>query len=491
MAFVTLGSDYVKSGYTAVDNVFLLSYLPYADALDVKIYLLGLAIASSGGEEENSIEKMSMALRVEPDRITQGFRYWEEKGLVSLTKTAPYGVRYLSVKNPLRPVVKVNAEKYKVFCDEVIRLFPERILSPNEYNEYFELMHLYKVEINAMLLIMQYCKDLGGGKFSTPYILAVANDWVKQGLTTEKKVSEHIEELENNSESIRQIFSALGIKRGAGLEDRQLYLKWTKKYNYPLASVLAAAKSLKKRGGMEKLDETVEELNRFGAYSEQEVNEYLQKKESIRELAVDLAKTLGVYYGSTEPLIDNYVQPWLNRGFEAEALLKLAKFCFLRNIRSFDGLSQTVERFYKNGVLSAQGVESYVNKQLVIDEKIRAVFEKCNHFGTINNRDRECYKMWNEWGFSEEAILICAEKFSSAAFPVQAINRALSNLRMQNIFSAEDIKKALAEENAKVKSVGKTEKQDTKSDYLTHQYTDEQLSAVLVNFNDWDEDWVD
>ena len=56
MAFLSLGSDYLRAGYTQVDNVFLLSYLPYADALDVKIYLLGLVIASDASEE-NSLEK--------------------------------------------------------------------------------------------------------------------------------------------------------------------------------------------------------------------------------------------------------------------------------------------------------------------------------------------------------------------------------------------------------------------------------------------------
>lgn len=483
MTFVSLGSDYIKAGYTAVDNVFLLSYLPYADALDVKIYLLGLAIASSGGED-NSLEKMSIALHTDAERIVEGFRYWEEKGLVGLTKTAPFRVKYLSVKNPLRPVVKVNAEKYKVFCDEVARLFPEKILSPNEYNEYFELMHSYKVEVNAMLLIMQYCKELGGSKFSAPYILAVAEDWAKQGLTTEKKVSAHIEELENNSEDIRQIFKALGIKRAAGLEDRQLYLKWTKKMKFALDAVLVAAKSLKKRGGTEKLDETMEELSRAGAFSAEEANVFLGGKERVRKLAVELSKTLGTYYGSADAIIDSYVRPWLNLGFEEEALLKLAKFCFLRNIRSFDGLAQNVERFYENGVIGAQAVDAYVARQLLIDDCIKEVFARCNRFGTIGNRDRECYRVWNEWGFSQEAILAAADHCAATAFPVQAINRALASLRARNIFAPEEVKKALTEAAPRRNAAGKG-KAGAEDDYLRHEYTEEQLAGVLVNFDDW------
>ena len=177
MGFVRLGSDYIKACYTQVDNVFLTSYLPAADGLDVKIYLTGLAFAGSG-EERNTLEKMALLLHTDENRILEGFRYWEEKGLVAVTAASPFSVQYLSVKTPLKPIIKINAEKYKTFCDESVRLFPEKILTPNEYNAYFELMQTYKYETNAVLLIMQYCKDLGEGKLSTPYVLAVAEDWL-------------------------------------------------------------------------------------------------------------------------------------------------------------------------------------------------------------------------------------------------------------------------------------------------------------------------
>lgn len=480
MGFVRLGSDYIKACYTQVDNVFLTSYLPAADGLDVKIYLTGLAFAGSG-EERNTLEKMALLLHTDENRILEGFRYWEEKGLVAVTAASPFSVQYLSVKTPLKPIIKINAEKYKTFCDEAVRLFPEKILTPNEYNAYFELMQTYKYETNAVLLIMQYCKDLGEGKLSTPYVLAVAEDWAKQGLTTEKKVSEHITELENNSEDIRQIFRAMGIKRAPALEDRQLYLKWTKKQNFALDAILTAAKGLKKRGGTEKLDETLSELANAGAYKASEIAEYMSDKENRKNLAIELSKILGTYYGSTDGLVEVYVQPWLNLGFEAEALKKLAKFCFLRNIRSFDGLRQTVERFYKKGIISDGGIDDYVKRQLQIDEYLREVFEKASYFGTITNRDRENYRTWTEWGFSKEAIFAVAESCAGQAFPLQAINRTLAAFRSEGVTDEEKIKEKLAEKTAfSKKGQGKEEK-----DYLKHAYSEEQLKSVLVNFDDW------
>lgn len=479
MAFLSLGSDYVRAGFTLVDNVFLLSYLPYADPLDVKIYLLGLAMTNDASEQ-NSLEKLSLALRTDKDRILSGFRYWEEKGLVSILDSDGVAIKYLSVKNPLKPVIKYNGEKYKVFADEAARLFPDRIISPNEYNAYFELMHEYKIETNAMLLILQYCKDLGGSKSSAPYVLAVASDWAKQGLTTEKKVSAHIEELESNSEDIRQIFAALGIKRAADINDRQLYLKWTKRQRFSLDAIVTAARSLKKRGGTEKLDELISELEKADALTPAAVAAYLGEKESVLALSKELAKTIGSYYGSLDAVAETYVRPWLNDGFDAEGLKKLAKFCFLRNIRSFDGLSQTVQSFFRMGLLSDDAISAYIEKQLKIDDDLKEVFDRCHHYGVINNRDRNCYRAWNEWGFSLPAVLVAAEHCADDVYPIQAVNRTLARLREKSIFDPEEIKRSLAEEK-------RTEpKQSTKEAYQKHEYTDEQLKSVFINFDDWE-----
>ncbi len=477
MAFLSLGSDYIKAGYTQVDNVFLLSYLPSADPLDVKIYLLGLAMSSD--DTDNSLEKMSLSLHVDPERIIEGFRYWEEKGLVSMTKVSPLSIKYLSVKAPQKPIVKLNGEKYKVFADEVARLFPERILSPNEYNSYFELMHEYKMEVNAMLLIMQYCKELGGDRFSAPYILAVATDWAKQGLNTEKKVSAHVEELESNAEDVRQIFSALGIKRRADVTDRQLYLSWTKGKNFPLDGILVAAKSLKRKGGMERLDELISELSRAEAYSAIEVAKYVKEKESKYELAKEITKALGTYYGSTDAVVESYVQPWLNLGFSADGLKKLARYCFLNSVRNLDGLAQTVDRFYRNGIISADGIEAYIDRQRRIDEEVREVFDKCKKYGIVSSRDRESYRTWTEWGFDKAGILAVADACSGEAFPLSTLNRHLAYLRAKGIFDEKTIKEELT---ALAKS---PEKKKGNDDYLKHEYTEEQLKNVIVNFDDW------
>lgn len=479
MSFIKLGSDYLREGYTQVDNVFLLHYLPAADSLDVKIYLSGLCAASFASEEFSTLEKMALSLHISEERLLKGFAYWEEKGLLTLTKTQMPTISYTSVKRPLTPIIRYNAQKYKTFVEELNRLYPERILTPNEYNALIETLAQNNMEINAMLLIIQYCKELGGDKTSIPYILAVATDWLKQGLNTEKAVSERILELENNSSDIRAIFTALGLKRSADLEDRQLYLKWVNKYNYRLDAILVAARAQKKRGGMQKLDEYMDTLNKAAAHTAQEVADFTKNREKVYNLSIDLSKALGTYYGSMDSIIESYVLPWLGLGFDGDALLKLANFCLLRNIRSFDGLQQVVTKFYKKGLTSTENIQQYVASQILIDDKIREVFDKCGFFGIIGNKDRESYRTWLEWGFDESSILLVAEKNNTTAFPLQNINRTLASLSSKGIVDFDGVKKHM---DINVKAVNKGNNES----YAKHQYTEEQLKNVLSDFDNWE-----
>lgn len=468
-----------------MDNVFLTDYLPSADPVDVKIYLLGLALASSATEgEDNTLDKVSLLLRLDKERITEGFRYWEEKGLVRLTATVPFSVKYLSVKSPVRTGARRDPAKYADFNEEVQRIFPDRVVLPNEYEAYYAVIEESKMDLNAVLLILQYCKD--AGKTSTPYVLAVVSGMASDGYRTVKQVSERITELESNSEDVRQIFAALGIKRAADIDDRQAFLLWTKKRNYSLDAILTAARSLKKRGGMERLRELMEELFRVGAHTAEEVNDYLVSRDALRELAVGVTKALGSYYGNTEPLIENYVQPWLDMGFDAEGILTLAKFCFLRNVKSFDGLNAYVGACYKNGVISSAGVRAFAEREIALDESIKKIFAATDRMDIVTETHRKAYRTWTGWGYSDETIVEVAKKCADTAFPFRSMNRIFAETSRRGIFDLEGVKKYL--DGKGDAGSGSKKKED---DYLKHEYTKEQLDSVVRKLEDLDDDWGD
>lgn len=465
MFFCKLSQGFINNGYTLVENEFLLSHMPAADAVDIKVYLYGMAIANSG-QENNSLEKMALALKLSEERILQAYKYWQKIGLVDISASSPPVISYNPVKQALPPIIKYKSKEYSTFVEELYRLFPE-VLSPNSINEFVDLISINKMEINAMLMIIKYCVDYKGEKVSTPYILSVADDWIKKGLTTEEKVNEHITNLEANSEAIRQIFSTLGVKRQANLDDRQLYVKWTKEFGYNLDAILTAARALKRRGGMQRLDRYMDELKNASAFSAVEVAEYAKNKQAIYDLSINVVKNIGGYYASMDIVIETYIIPWLNKGFTREALLTIAKYCFLKNIKNLDGMEQVVENFYKMGLLDKDSINNYIEKQIEIDQKIKSIFEKCNYMGLVTNRDREYYRTWIEWGFDDEIISYVADLAKKNPFPIQTMNRNLGILYQNSIKTLEEAK----------------EKLKTQTKALKPSYTPGEEDSYIYNYN--------
>lgn len=487
MGFCSFGNDFIKNGYTPIDNVFLAGYMPSADATDVKVYLFGLHLASVGGQQDNSIEKVALMLKLTEERVLSAFRYWEEQGIVSISKSHPVSIIYRSVKAPLTPVIKYNARDYSTFVEELARLFPEAVLTPNELTSYIELMRTYKIEVNAMLMIARYCMDIRG-VISTPYILAVADNWAKLGITTEAAVTAHIEELEQNSEDIRAMFKALGTRSLPTIEDRQLYLKWTKEYGYKMDAILTACRYCKRKGGMHKLETVIEELRASGAFTATEVAAYAKIKEDNRKLAEDIVAGIGTFYANYDVVVETYIMPWTSKGFEHNALRSIAKFCFLRNIRTLDGVDDVVNRFYKLGILTEKGIEGYITRQLGIDENIRQLLALAGTTSHITNRDREFYRTFVEvWGIPHETILEVARLSAGKAFPMAEINRQLAMLKDKDIYTPEEAIQFLSNIGSK-KPAASTAPRD---DYQKHNYTKEQLDSVLVNLDEVDLDNLD
>jgi hypothetical protein len=449
MSFCKLSNEYKKQGFTLIDNAFLLHFMPSADAVDVKVYLYGLTLAMLSDGEQNSLERLSLGLKLPEERIMSAFKYWQEKGLVSITATHPLSIVFNSPKTPQLPIIKYNAKEYSAFVEETARLFPDRVLTPNELTEFIELIRIYKIDVNALLMIMKYCIDYKEGKVSTSYILAVANDWIKKGLTDVEQVNEHICGLEANSEAVRMILKALGIKRQADLDDRQLFIKWTKEYGYQLDAILVAAKPQKRRGGMERLDRYIDELRAANAFSAEEVAAYNKNKAAVYDLAINIVKNIGGYYASMDIVIETYILPWLSKGFSYEGLLAIAKYCFLKGIKNLEGMDQLADRFFKQGLLNEESINNYIREQTETDQKITDIFEACNHSGLITNKEREFYRIWREWGFDDETILFVATLADKNPFPIQNINRNLALLYQNNIYDITSAKTLLEKDTAK------------------------------------------
>ena len=101
MAFCKYSTEYIASSKTEVDNIFIDSFLPFADPICVKVYIYGLYKCSNPNALDNSIENFAKTLNMTQDEVLGAFEYWQEQGLVQVLKTSPVEIRYIPLKNVL------------------------------------------------------------------------------------------------------------------------------------------------------------------------------------------------------------------------------------------------------------------------------------------------------------------------------------------------------------------------------------------------------
>ena len=487
MGFCTLSRDYVREGYTQIDNVFLAKYLPEADAIDVKVYLYGLMLARND-DRNNTVEAISYALHLTETRIMNAFGYWQDLGLVTINQTTPIGITYNSVKIPMSKTVLYNAREFSEFVDELRRIFPEKIIPEQDILRYVETIKSYKMESNAMLLIARYCRDKKGTT-NTASVVGLAASWAKQGLLTELAVNDRLNELERNSSDMLAIYKELGLKSEPAVEDHEAYALWSKEYGFKMDAILTACRICKRKGGMSRLSRLMEELYSAGAITATEIDAYQKQKDDVRRFTGDIIRTLGSYYATLDMPIETYVQPWLNSGFEKSALLAIAKFCFMRNVKTLDGMQVVVDKFYKLGIVTEQGINAYVARQAQIDGAIREVLSACNAEPFITSRDRDFYRVFIEdWGFDHETVLAVAESASGKPFPMSYINKILLILKENDIRTAEGARAFIADTPSSPK---KSKKQDAKDMVIKQDYTAEEIASVFRNVKDINLDELD
>lgn len=472
MAFCNFSRDLADSSYTTVDNVFITNYLPDAPAKYVDVYIFGLYLCGKNNAD-NALDTMSRVLNIDKEDILTAYTYWEELGLVSILQKTPYEVYYLPVRSDDVLLKKIKPQKYRQFNKDMQGVLTDRLISTNEFNEYYIFLETSFFEPKALVAVAKYCAERKGNDINYPYILKVARNLSDSGIKTLNGVEEKLATTVKYTDDIKLLFSSLGIKRGIEYEDRRLFEKWTDGMGYDLQTIRYIAKNSKNLS-MDRLNAKIEKYYKLGLLSEKEIADYEAAREELYGLAKDLNKIIGVYYQSLDYIIEDYLTPWMQKGFDADSLKLIAKYCFKQNVRSVDGLDSAVNRFYKKGLTSAQAIAEYTAEAVSRDESIKSVLQSAGLARGVSSNDRANYKTWTaSWGFGDEIILYVASLSASANNPTAYMNRILADFKTKNIFTVEDAKK---------QSVNKPQK--VKKDFNQREYTKEELGALFDNLDD-------
>ena len=475
MMLCKFSPSYEAKNQTLIDNRFINEFLPKAPDVCVKVYLMGLACCSSANENENTIETFAKKLNICEDDVVSCFKYWEGEGLVQVLSTSPVEVRYLPITSATVGIKKLPAGKLTLFNMQLQELFDKRMLLPNEYAEFHNLIERYHFEEDALLAIVKYCIEMKGFNLSPNYCITVAKDWEREGITTLAQVQQKIEDLGIADDKLGFILEAMGTKRKVQIEDKELLNKWLNSFGFELNVIVYVAKSLKakkRKLDINILDEYLTKYFELKLTSILEIENYENEKENLYFVATSINKELGLYYEDLTKEIDTYVMTWLNMGFDRDTLCLIADNCFKSSIRTLEGFNNIVTKLFKLGIVNTKSYMEYLNDSFATDEKIREVLTAVGINRNINNVDRNFYLVWtNEWGFEHGVIMYAASLANGKSNAIQYLNKILSNWNSSGIKTLD-----------KAKSV-KIENEE-KQDYIHNNYTKEQIASFITNLDD-------
>ncbi len=437
MSFCSFSKD-VERSYTVVENKFIAKYLPEADGFAVKVYLYGLYLCANSNADF-SIRSMAEVLKTTEEAIRDAFAVWEAYDLVDVLSNDPFTVQYLPVQSAIGKPKKVRYEKYTEFNKELQRKMQKvgKFISADEYGKYMRFLEDTPMQPQALLLVAEYCINKQGEAISPAYVFNKANKLVKNGFVTYEQVEKELSSYNVNEGKLIAVYNAMSVyQRTPDENDYALYAKWTEKLGFAQAAIVATARKLK-RGSALSLDLTLDELFEKGKLEVKEIEEYLTERETLANLTFRIGRKLGVKVQNPAPYIDEYTQKWYNYGFEESSLLDLALFCLKTERGSFENLHALVKDLFKAGIVTAEGVKSYLkerNAELKLFTKLQSI---CG--ARKNDANLSLVATWKEWNFNDEMILEAAKRSASTANPIPYMNKILSDWKQSGVYSVENI----------------------------------------------------
>ena len=481
MAFCSKEKQFIDSGFTTVDNKFIFNYLPDAADIRASIYLFGLALSDSDGDD-NACETIARKFNISCEDVLSAYQYWEELGLVHVVNSSPVRVIYLALQGATTALKKIKPGKYAKFSRDMQDAISGRLITVAEYNEYYMFLEDTTFEPSALVAVARYCVELQGNDINYPYILTVARNQLKKGATTLSAVSDNLKSQQKYDKELDLVFKALSLRsHHISYVDRENYEKWTKDYGFSGEVILYAAKKCKV-GGLTRLDNLLSQYYRNGVFSEKEIQHFEQEKTHLYDLAKAINRAIGVYYQSLDTVIEEYVVKWLRKGYDDETLLAIAKYSFTGGIRTLNGLDSIIDKLYKKGVTNLTSLTAYLEALSDTDRIIQTILYKCGLVRRTVATDRTLYKTWIEdWNLPLDVINYAAELSAGASNPLTYLNRVLSDYKNNGILTVEQ---ARAHKGKDVKSAATTATATTAyiggRDMERRQYTDDEISALFT-----------
>lgn len=456
-------------GVTALENRFLLDYLPAAKGDYIKVYVWCL-FACAHKNDDYTLNEMAEEIMIPVPEIEAALRYWERRGLATRLSDDPPRYRFYSPTQRAQTPLETDVDpEYVGFAEAVYAAFGDRRkVSPSEISLAWEWVQDVGLPPEAVLMLLHHCMAQKGPHFSFKAAEKLAVNMKEAGVNSPDDAESYLQHRLTVHEGVRKVLSRMGKRRLPTDDELAMYEKWVAAWQFQPQAILDACQEMTSGDPSFKyLDKILEGLRkRSEARSGEQVAKQLQQEREQKDLAQEVFSRIGVRLSGSAASLE--YQALL--AIQPHGVLLLAADECRRKNWNLEEMHILLERWKEKGYQTEEAVREYLDKRRGLEMLLREVFEACGHRGKPTAADLLLYNKWHGWGYNQEMICAAAEQARNAeGGKIPYLDKVLETWHEAGITELAQVQAR----KTPVKSKTVSEQQ-----YTQRQYTEEELLAV-------------
>ena len=397
-------------GVTAVDNTFLMDYLPAAKGEYIKVYLWGL-FCCQAMDDTYSLEEMANDLFLTVSEVEAALRYWERRALVARISQSPARYRFYSpLQRKAAPIALQVDQDYVSFAESVYAIFGDsRKISPSEIALAWEWVKDVGLAPETVLLLISHCISQRGVNFSFKKAEPMAIRMKDENVVTPDDAEAFLQHDQQVHEGARKVLSRMGKRRPASDDELALYEKWLAEWGFAQDAILDACKETTKGDPSFKyLDAILNGIRTRGqARTGDSVKKQLEQEQDEKDRAYDILNRMNLNFHPTVAV--NYYRQCL--AIQPHGVIALAADeCSRSRKPNAEDLLLMLESWKKRGITDERAAQEYLARFREANIALKEIFDACGHAGKPAESDRLLYEKWKKWGMDRDLLLFAAEQ---------------------------------------------------------------------------------
>lgn len=340
MARFVSGAAY--AGVTAIENAFIIDYMPNAPEGAVKAYIYGLMACG-----RSDVPDIEAALGMDAAALNDAFAYWQRMGLVRIACADPLIIEYIRPQ----PAASGGARRYAALMEKLAAAIPGRVFTGSELSAICDWVEVFGFEEDTAALLVADCAKRRGAKIKLWQMNAEAKAWADAGVSTVESAQQYIAMRDECMAGAQKILARWKLRRAATEDELALYAKWTEQWGMNGEVISAALEELTSAAqpSFKYLDTVLTTFRANGAITGEAIAALRHERDASRELARMMLERAGINRAPTAAQQDD-ADIWRTRFRIAPELLLLAAEAGRQSEKPWAAIKRTVNRWHDQGI---------------------------------------------------------------------------------------------------------------------------------------------